>query len=106
LWIAHTVINLHEADWQQGRWPTVGDVVRDRFHGYVNVEEPSDWAWAIARKSLVRERDLTGGALAMLSGADLKAHGWPPRDDLLLRSFVSPQAHELRFYGTWAEEWK
>jgi hypothetical protein len=107
-WIANTAINLYEAPWQGGRWDTVGDVVKDRFHGYVNVSEPEPWAMDIARRALARERpayDCTGGALAMLSRVDLKTHDWPERDDLLLEAFRSPAGHELRFYRTWAPEW-
>jgi len=80
-------------------------VVRDRFHGYVNVKQPAQWAIDIARQVLL-EDDITGGAQAMLSLADLHAHGWPLRDDLLLRAFTTPDGRQLRFYGTWAEEWK
>lgn len=105
LWIGHTVMNLYNAKWQGGRWETPGDVVTSRFHGYVNVIEPEAWAVNLARLAMV-QGDITGGAVAMLSGDDLKAHGWPSRNDILLRAFVAPTGQQLRFYSTWAEEWK
>jgi len=105
LWIGHTAVNLYQSDWQAGRWASVADVVRDRFHGYVNVEQPAQWALDIARQVLLEE-DITGGAQAMLSLDDLRSHGWPLRDDLLLRAFTADDGRQLRFYGTWAEEWK
>jgi len=104
-WIAHTAINLFESSWQGGRWASVADVVYDRFHGYANVTDPASWALDIARAALT-EADVTGGAQAMLSLADLRSHGWPLRDDLLLRRFVADDGRQLRFYGTWAEEWR
>jgi len=105
LWIGHTAVNLYRSDWQAGRWASVADVVRDRFHGYVNVEQPAQWAIDLAEKAL-SGFDITDDAQAMLSLADLHAHGWPLRDDLLLRAFTTPDGRQLRFYGTWAEEWK
>jgi len=111
LWIGHTAVNLYQSDWQAGRWASVADVVRDRFHGYVNVTEPADWAIDLA-DMVLHEDDITGGAQAMLSLADLHAHGWPLRDDLLLHAFTMAERPndlwhlQLRFYGTWAEEWK
>jgi hypothetical protein len=105
LWIAHTVLNLFEAKWQGGRWPTVAAVVQDRFKGYRHCHEPSDWAWAIAHRALTRERDITQAALAMLSREDLNRHGWPLRDDLLIHEFRGPAGATFRFYRTWAPEW-
>jgi len=105
LWIGHTAVNLYQSNWQGGRWASVADAVCDRFHGWVNVTEPADWALAIARAALT-EDDITGGAQAMLSLADLHAHGWPLRDDLLLRAFTAEDGRQLIFYRTWAEEWR
>lgn len=106
LWIGHTVLNLYEAPWQAGRWPTVADVVLDRFHGHVNVLEPADWALAIAHSVLRCDRDPTCRAQAMLSLADLQAHDWPVREDILIRAFTTADGRQLRFYRTWAEEWE
>jgi len=103
-WIAHTAINLFEAPWQNGRWASVADVVRDRFHGHAGIGAPDPWAIDIARLAL-GEHDITGGALAMLSGNDLRNRGWPQRYDIMLREFHGPQGHSLFFYGTWAKEW-
>jgi len=105
LWIGHTAVNLYQSNWQGGRWESVADVVRDRFHGYVNVKQPAQWAIDLAEKAL-SGFDITNDAQAMLSLADLRAHGWPLRDDLLLRAFTTPDGRQLRFYGTWAEEWR
>lgn len=105
LWVGHAIMNLYEAKWQRGRWPTPGAVVEDRFHGYVRVKEPADWSLMIAHACLQRRHDITGAALAMLSAADLRAHKWPLRDDILLRAFTAPSGAALRFYRTWAEEW-
>lgn len=104
-WIGHTVLNLFEAPWQAGRWGTPGAVVADRFPGYVSVLQPMAWAREAAKKCLARDKDITGGAEAMLRQSDLERHKWPPRDDLLIRSFQSAAGFELRFYSRWAEEW-
>lgn len=72
-WIAHTVLNRVEHE----RWSSdIEEVITEPggFHGYVNVEEPAPWAIGIALAAVRRQRDVTGGALYMLSRHDLEDH--------------------------------
>jgi hypothetical protein len=74
LWIGHTAMNRLEKGWW--RYDTMVDVIIGAFHGYVNVASPAPWAIDLAYCSIHREEDIADGALFMLSGGDLKEHGW------------------------------
>jgi hypothetical protein len=94
-WIAHTALNRLEGPW----WPdTVEEVVLEGFHGHVRVSRPSDWAVEVARGAMARKGDLTRGAVFVLSGADLSAHGW--RAESAIRCFEQG-AHALCFFREW-----
>lgn len=72
-WIAHTVLNRVASPW----WPeSVEEVVLGGFHGYARVARPLRWATDLAVEALAREEDLAQGALFVLSGEDLRIHGW------------------------------
>ena len=80
-------------------WPdSMVEVVRDAFHGHVNVLYPARWAVRLAEQAMARDEDIAGGALFMLSGADLDAHGWP--SDGAHQLFAS-DGHEMYFFRTW-----
>jgi hypothetical protein len=94
-WIAHTALNRLEGPW----WPdTIEEVVREGFHGHVRVSRPSDWAMEVAREAMARKGDLARGAVFVLSGEDLRAHGW--RAEGAMRCFEEG-AHALCFFREW-----
>jgi hypothetical protein len=94
-WIAHTVLNRVVSPW----WPdTVQGAVVSGFHGHVRVSRPADWAIALAREAMAREGDLAQGAVFLLSGEDLRAHGW--RAEGAIRCFEQGP-HTLCFFREW-----
>jgi hypothetical protein len=97
-WIAHTVLNRLESPW----WPdTIEKVVVEGFHGHVRVSRPSGWAVELARKAMTRQGDVAEGAVFVLSGDDLGAHGW--RAEGALRCFEQG-AYGLCFFREWPGE--
>ena len=96
LWIAHTALNRVHHPW----WPEFGviKVIRSAFHGVENVRNPDPWAIELAKRALNREEDVTGGALFMLSGDDLKRAGWS--SDTAIRSFSYRDA-SFHFFRLW-----
>jgi hypothetical protein len=94
-WIAHTALNRVDDPW----WPdTVEEVVREGFYGHVRVRWPADWAINLAREAIAREGDLAQGSVFMLSGEDLRAHGWSTEG--ALRCFEQG-AYALCFFREW-----
>jgi len=95
LWIAHTAINRSEAGWWSD---SIVEVVEQDFHGWVNVTVPAEWACEVAKRALMRERDITGGALFVLSRQDLVENGWSAEE--AIHSFEEG-AHGLFFFRVW-----
>ena len=94
-WIAHTALNRVEDPW----WPdTVEEVVLEGFHGHVRVSRPSDWAIALAGEAMSRKGDLAQGAVFVLSGEDLSAHGWSA--ECAVRCFEQGE-YALCFFHEW-----
>lgn len=101
LWIAHTALNRLNRErhpYWRDKYATIVDVVRDAFHGVARVKQPEPWAIELARQALNREEDIAGGAVFMLSGADLKRHGWSSSS--AIQAFVS-DGHAFYFFRLW-----
>ncbi len=97
-WIAHTALNRLASPW----WPdTVEAVVAEGFHGHARIARPSDWAIRLAREAMARQGDPARGAVFLLSGDDLRAHGW--RAEGAIRCFRQGR-YSLCFFCEWPGE--
>ena len=96
LWIGHTAMNRLEKGWWD--YESMIDVVTGAFHGYVNATEPAPWAIHLARQAINRQSDIADGALFMLSGADLKNHGWSSETTI---QFFKHEGRAMYFFRLW-----
>jgi hypothetical protein len=95
-WIAHTAINRAMQEW----WPdTVKEIVISAFHGYVNCKEPQERFLELAERELDSGVDVAQGCFFMLSGTDLRHHGWS--SEKTIKVFKSDEGHELHFSREW-----
>lgn len=95
-WIAETAMNRTERKW----WPhdLITIVTRD-FHGYVNCKVPQPWALVIAVQAILREGDMTGGAVFVMNGPDIAKLG-ADKADRAIKVFTEGK-HALYFFRQW-----
>ena len=93
--IGEVAVNRLETGW----WgDSMVDIVTSAFHGYVNVEQPAAWAISLAQAAMHREEDHAQGCLFVLSGGDLKKHGWNESDAVFS---VEHDGFSLHFFREW-----